>query len=172
MNQTSKAQQQLESESLELSSNPFKNTSQSRLRERHLTIVQQTYLSGLDEEPTAHSASSSIPVSSQEQVYGPRKQTVGSDFKSLDLGWFKDSDEPIGVVLIENVEGTDLQTIPTPFEKAQIAGRILMVSLSDDGNCLLIHPGQTQAVLCQNPKALKIKCQSGNGRFKVTIFPG
>lgn len=163
---------EFESKSLEITpaGNPFKNT--ERLRERRLTVVQHIYLSGIDEDPTPHSSSSERKIKSSEQVYGPRKQVAGSEFKPPDIGWFKDDGNPVSMVIIENMEGQHPQTIPTPMERIQIEKRVLAVSLGDDDNCLLISAGQTQSFSVQDPSKLKIKSLADRIQFKVTVFPG
>lgn len=162
---------EFESQSLELTpaGNPFKNT--ERLRERRLTIVQHLYLSGVDEEPTPHSSSSETTIKSSEQVYGPRKQFAAEEFQPLDVGWFK-GDSPISVIVIENMEGQNLQVIPTPMERIQIGKRMLAVSLGDDDNCLLVEAGRAQPFRVQDPSKLKIKALADRVQFKVTVFPG
>lgn len=163
---------EFESQSLELTpaGNPFKNT--ERLRERRLTTVQHIYLSGVDEEPTPHSSSSEMKIKSSEQAYGPRKQVAGPDFKPLDIGWFKGTDTPVSIVIIENMEGQSFQVIPTPMERIQVEKRVLAVSFGDNNNCLLIGAGQTQPFRVMDPSKLKIKSLADNIQYKVTVFPG
>ena len=136
-----------------------------------ITVVEQIYHQPAGEEPTAYHHSFVRKLSVQEQPYS-RKIKVGEGWQPLDLGWFADKPDAIGMVQIINDEGHFLQTQPTDEERAAAAAKVIEMRGSFvDKMVWLIPPGEAQRSSPACPGDLWIRCQSGVAQATVNVFP-
>lgn len=102
---------------------------------------------------------------------------AGADWQPLDLGWLADG--PVGLVLLANDEGRRRQTVPTPDEVRETAGRVLEVSFqglwvgSDETPDVFVLPATTLPVTPTVPRNVRVRGRGGKPvRFTVTVVPG
>lgn len=143
----------------------------SPLNKDRVTVVQsaayQPIISG--GEATQSSFNFSILLDPSEEPYA-RRCKVGESWQRLDFGWL--ANRPIALLCIDNIEGTNLQFIPSEEDQKKIAGKVLQLSFSTE---------ETMG-WCINPRAgfigvpasteLYIRCMSGEARYRLTAFPG
>lgn len=156
-------------------------------RRGRITVIETVYFQGPDAEPTSRECNFSNWVGTDEQPY-LRRCRIGEAFKPLDLGWL--SNIPIGLVCIDNHEGSFPEKLPTPQEKANAAAKVLEVSfgLSTAPQSLTMHdppsppPTATVPAILVKPgegvrfqpaaaKNVLIRCRSGEARVTITVFP-
>ena len=146
-----------------------------------ITVVEQIYHQPAGEEPTAYQHSFVRKLSVQEQPYS-RKIRVGESWQPLDLGWFADKPDEIGMVQIINNEGRFTQTQPTDEERAAMAAKIICVVskvmgdritgvLAEDNFCWFIPPGESFRGSPTDATRIWIRCRSGVAQATVNVFP-
>jgi hypothetical protein len=146
-----------------------------------ITVVEQIYHQPAGEEPTAYHHSFVRKLFIQEQPYS-RKIKVGEGWQPLDLGWFRDRPDAIGMVQVVNSEGRLTQTQPTDEERAAVAAKVICVVskvvgdriigvLAEDDFCWQIFPGESFLGSPTNANRLWIRCKSGVAQATVNVFP-
>lgn len=108
----------------------------------------------------------------QGEVY-KRRITVRQEWKSLPLGWFAEDDLPIGLIVIINQEGTVApSTVPTEEEKADVEKRVVEIAVDQDNiSDLLLPPRLHFFGMFPEPQHVRLRCQHGEARCAVHIFP-
>ena len=146
-----------------------------------MTVVEQIYHQPAGEEPTAYHHSFVRKLFIQEQPYS-RKIKVGGGWQPLDLGWFADKPDAVGMVQVINNEGRFTQTQPTDEERAAAAAKVIeVVGGMDDptrslwkgpvGMLLLVYPKESMRNTVERPNNLWVRCQSGVACATVNVFP-
>ena len=146
-----------------------------------MTVVEQIYHQPAGEEPTAYHHSFVRKLTVQEQPYS-RKIKVGEGWQPLDLGWFADKPDAVGMVQVVNNEGRFTQTQPTDEERVAAAAKVIcLVSrvidagiggmLAEDSFCWLIRPGESFRGSSTDATRIWIRCQFGVAQATVNVFP-
>jgi hypothetical protein len=81
---------------------------------------------------------------------------------SLPTGWITDA----SLLVVQNLEGTDLQTIPTEEQKKQRAKRVVELN-----GMWLIHPGETFQGCPAQLSELILRCCSEHALVSITLIP-
>ena len=129
-----------------------------------LTVVEMISFASVDgvRAPPVESKYSRV-LRHTDQPY-QRSYKVTETPTPLDLGWAREWDG-VGLLHISNDEGIRPQYIPTPQERVATAARV--VELGE----WLIRPGESQRGVPKDIKTLMVRCQSGEARITVTIYP-
>jgi len=147
-----------------------------------LTVVETIYHQSWGEGPTAYPTSFMRELSVQEQPYF-RKIKVGERWQPLDLGWFKDRPQDVGMIQLVNDEGTFAQTQPTDEERAAADAKVIDVVtdivdagplagiLAKDSFSWQIPPRESFRGNPTNAKQLWVRCRSGVARATVNVYP-
>lgn len=136
-----------------------------------ITVVESVYYSDQEHDPIGVESRFSRAVSN-EQVY-IRHCVATEEWQKLDCGWLS---ENVGMLCIKN-EGTTRQTNPTDEERAEDDKKVLKIGYTqepdDEPNGFwLVPPGESFRGYPQWPSDLRIKCQSGEVKFIVSVYPG
>lgn len=114
-----------------------------------------------------------MKLKSREEHYS-RRRVVGENWEDVGLGHFNTPEE-IGIVLIENLEGTGLGRKPTMEEQVGIDLKVVEVSMTANSNesQLILPPPQgiPYVGLPSNVSRLMVRCRSGNARIRIHLFP-
>lgn len=136
-----------------------------------LTVVETVYHQLLSGSPEVLSDSRYGTNLHSEEVPYNRPQKIGTDWVKLDLMWV---DNPILLVL-ENLEGSDYQTLPSPEEIAEVEKRIVEVGIrispTDFASFALVIPGESIRFFPAS-KNYYVRCQHDTARLKVVAVQG
>jgi hypothetical protein len=133
-----------------------------------LTVVQSFYHSVVGEEATRADGGFSRFLKTSEQCY-TRWLKVAEEWIPLDTGWVTE----VGLVVIKNVNTKFTQRQPTEEQKAEAAKKVLEVSYTKDSNrSFLIPPGECYPFYPSSPGELFLRCQHGQTRFDLWVYPG
>ncbi len=115
------------------------------------------------------SNTSQVLLASDLEVYSRRcKADHVWDF--VDLGWYKDHSDKIGLILFENLK--PVRTVaPTQEEKLADAKRVLVIGHVNNSTNVLVLPGCSQFVRVDHPSSLQVRCEFEETNFRITIFP-
>jgi len=116
-----------------------------------------------------------LPIRWQPPVYlaGPdgqpwtREMIVGPNPRQLDYGWV----ERASLLLIQNMEGSFTQTIPTSAEKAVAEAKVVEVLLGVSAPPLLIPPGGPFLAVPDDLSTIWLRSRSGQARCMVYVYP-
>jgi hypothetical protein len=133
-----------------------------------MTVVEHVY----------HQVSGERPVEAPTRGYDRALQSDGGSFlrsliadetwRPLNLEWVP---EP-GLLCIYNREGSNLPTLPSEEEKADIARRVLEVSYSVDGELgWEIPPGESMRGIPTKAKELMVRSRHEVIRYTVFAIP-
>lgn len=134
-----------------------------------LTVVDTVYYQCVGGEPVSVESKFSRELDSDEQIY-QRHSKVGEDFIPLDCGWLERN---VGMLLITNEEGKNLQAHPTEEEAETLSRRVLEVRYKGNGLAggWLIPPGESFRGYPSNTENLVIRCQVGTAQFTINLIP-
>lgn len=78
----------------------------------------------------------------------------------------------VGMIIIQNVCGQNLQVLPTPEEKEEFEKQVFRIRQAgvEGGLEIIIKPGRFQAFEV-NISCLEIKCDHNDGRGYIWVFP-
>lgn len=139
-----------------------------------IVVIEKVYHQPPDGEATGVDRAYTRWVDSTEEPYG-RKLTINPEnWKKLDHGWVKGP----CMVSIFNEEGRNRQTIPTPEELQETAGKIIEIGIMPkDGNgfyldpFIIVRPGESCRFETPDISDLWIRCvETCKSPVKVTIF--
>lgn len=133
-----------------------------------VTVVEKVYHQTAGEEPFAVENTFSRNLKTQEQPYS-RRCTATEEWQPLDCGWLKGN---VGMLIISNLAGTGLTTIPSGDERAEIEKQVLEICDEDcvDG-AWLIPPGEAMRGIPKDASRLCVRCQSGSIKYKLSLIP-
>jgi hypothetical protein len=141
---------------------------QSSKPQDHITVVQNWYHSVIGEDPVQVEGHFSRFLSTSEQAY-TRWLKVKEAWIPIDLGWIT----KVGMVVIRNTGTKFTQVQPSPEQVAEAAKQVLEVSYTKDSKrSFLIPPGETYPFYPTSPEDLCIRCQHGEVRFTLWVYPG
>ena len=140
-----------------------------------LVVVETCYHLPWEGEPVSVDERYSRDLSTHEQLY-ERRCRVGEAWEPLDLGWLTG----VGMLVLSNQEGRNLQTRPTPEEQAEMDGRVLEVGWqpreatqfdSPPFALLLVPPGESLRIVPATTDGLIVRCRRGTCKFVVYAWP-
>ena len=107
-------------------------------------------------------------LETSHEAYARRLQ-ADEQWSEFDFGWIPNKD--VGIVVVENLAGKNLQLNPTEEQRKLIADQVLEVKHAGDSIPLLIPPRAPQAIYSPRPWLLRIRCQAKPTRYKITVLP-
>lgn len=131
-------------------------------------ITVQTLMahSPLQGEPTVVECVWSEQSDSDELPYVRPALNVGETPVALEAGWVENP----GMFCVENLEGRFLLTNPTLAQQAEISSKVVNVIIGD-GAIILVRPGRTLPFEPSDFKQVRLRCQKGIAKVKITVFP-
>lgn len=133
-----------------------------------LSAVFMIYHQQSGESPTAVDGRWSRGMEGDEQPYS-RKVVLGEDWQPIDCGWCKDG---AGYVVIENLEGKNLQAQPTPEERRAISERVVEIGFGENpAACLFVLPGESHPLSPTDASEIVLRCRKGKAKATVTVYP-
>lgn len=140
-------------------------------RVNRMTIYAQVHQERSGEHPISCPLSFSEGLTLEEDVYA-RRHTATEKWEPLDLGWL--GKDKAGLVVIENLEGREVLVNPTEEEKQVLTDRFLKLAPDIAGAeelAFTIPPRQHRYFTNQDLSRLRVRCNRGTARFKITVFP-
>lgn len=139
-----------------------------------LTVVESIYYQQSGQQPVQHDCQHYENVYSDEQPY-LRNLKIGSDWQPIDHGWLTSW----GLLLVSNEEGKGLLTVPTLEEQEEINSRVLQLGIALDSTndikkvqlLSTIPPGRSMRWYPENLLNLRLRCQHGKARCRISLFP-
>ncbi len=137
-----------------------------------VTLTGHIHYEHHGDEPHSINYVCSYFTETQGEVY-KRRITVGQEWKSLPLGWFAEDDLPIGLIVIINQEGTVAPSVvPTEEEKADVEKRVVELKLGVEAcRFIYVRPRLVFFAELKHPKEFQLRCQHGEARCAIHIFP-
>ena len=134
-----------------------------------VTVVETVYHRPFNAEATSVESRFTRDLESNEQVYR-RHLLVTEEWKPLDCGWLKDAG--VGMLVLHNEEGRNLQTRPFQEEKEAISQRVVELAYGpEDHQGWLILPGESMRACPSNAKGLFVRCRKGTAQIIVNLIP-
>ncbi len=135
-----------------------------------IVVVGSVYYQQGDSEGVGFSASFARDLDTDEQHFGPRIVTIGEDWQPAPLGWL----DKCSMLIIHNLEGTALQTRPTPEENAQINRHVIEASLNPGEPIAVISilPREAHRICAIYPASVKIRCRHDKAKCSIVAIPG
>ncbi len=140
---------------------------QIRISKSRIVVVETVYHQQHGGQPTAVESRYAHNLTTDEQVYGPRKIVATEEWKPLDVGWVKSA----SLLILSNEEGKGLQVNPTEQQRKDMAARVVELSWDPRPFVWLIHPGHSFRGCPSQLKGLIIRCRSGQAECFVTVYP-
>lgn len=138
----------------------------TRVQERNrFTCVLNLYHEQTGEQPAGARLAFSDGLQYGIQRY-QRHYVIGEEPAPLDLGWFRPHE--VGFVLLENLEGLNLPTLPSDEELADINSRVIEVRY---GEPMLLPPRRFFPFCFLYPERVKVSCLHGKAKLGLTLFP-
>jgi hypothetical protein len=141
-----------------------------------LTVIETVCFRPYMDESFVVDSRFSRRLETSEQPYQRLHHKGGAvateQWKQLDFGWLK---ENTGMISITNDEGTFYEVNPTEEEREDVEKRVIEVgyqSLNDIQDFVwFVPPGEDFRGSPSHPSRLWIRCQHGEARFTLTVFP-
>lgn len=138
-----------------------------------ITVVENVYWSGGNDQPVLHDSKFNKIVHSDEQPYGPRRVRVGVQWRELETGWV--SIDKCSLLCITNVP-TDFDRVPTDEQIKEAEAKVLEIGFyisTCDATIpfALITPGRSLRIEPHRHYKYLIRCVSGEARYRITAFP-
>ena len=134
-----------------------------------LVVVETVYYQQTGQQPLAIETRFSKPLESREQLYQRQLKTT-QEWESLDVGWIKS----VGMLLLKNCAGKDLQENPSEQLAAEIASSTIELGIPDcqSSFTILVPPGES-ARFCPSSLDLLVRCKNvANVPYVLTLIPG
>lgn len=136
----------------------------SDVQERNrITCVLNLYHEQHGEQPVGTRLAFSELLRVNAQCYS-RRMRVGEKEVPLDTGWL--SPEDVGYIVIENHEGSNLQTNPSPEERQDIEQRLLLVQMTPQ-----VAPRRFILLQPQDFSSISLRCLHGSAKASITVYP-
>lgn len=103
-----------------------------------------------------------------DQERQTKRIKVDENWSALWLGDLEP--DQVGYIVVENNEGRFLQVNPTDEERLDISKRVVEIGLAGVAT-LLVLPGFPQQLYPQHVEGIRLRCQHGVAKCRVTIFP-
>lgn len=133
-----------------------------------MTVVSSVYFQSPEEQPIQTEYRYTRPLASEEQPYA-RSLKVGPEWVLLDCGWVREA----ALVVLENLEGTRLQKVPTEEERVSIDSRVVEISFSrqDPSPALTVRPGGGCQFEPTELTSIRVRCRDGVAKCSLLIIP-
>lgn len=136
-----------------------------RIPKPRVVVVGHVYHQNIGEQPKNVESRFVRLLDSDDQPIIRRRFTVGESWQKIDFGWIQ---KP-GMLVIENLEGRFIQTIPAPDEIKEASKKVLEISNENSLPIFLIPAGEDMRGM---PGAdLYIRCQSGTAKYSISVMP-
>lgn len=148
---------------LGLRENPFKG---------RITVVERVYYES-EQDPVREIAelAYTVFVRSDEQPWGPRRQTIGEKWVELDLGYLARS--PVSELVVENLEGTKWHVQPSEEQIAALAGKVIELAVNGGvDNFVFARVRAGRACRFEPADVVWARCISGEAKVKISAAPG
>lgn len=133
-----------------------------------MTVVDKTYHQPAQGEAFCCEVTFERTLMSDESVYS-RKKRAGEEWQPLDCGWITEDSGRVGMLIVRNDEGKNLQRLPSDDEKAALAQKVLEVG-THDLPLFVVPPGESlRATPAETP--LYVRCLGGECHYTVFAFP-
>jgi hypothetical protein len=133
-----------------------------------ITVIEFVYHKAQDRSPAVHENRYTRMLASDEQFYS-RSTKVGEGWKPLDLGWFEEDPNKIGLMVLVNDEGK--KTAANKEEAEDVSKRILELGLKTDSVFALLPPGESMRFVPHKAEELVIRSSYGEARFTLKLYP-
>jgi len=143
-----------------------------------LTITEQiVHYSDETQQPTEFSPPHLVrALKSDAQPYGPRHLVIGEEWQPLEVGWLKDVE--LGMLVIINREGVGLPVQPTAEEREEIRGRVIQIAIEPlaAGAYTIftqIKPGRSVRfdIWPANIRRYVLRCVKGSAKCTLMLYP-
>lgn len=140
-----------------------------------ITVVERVYHQRFGEQPVQMESRFGRELSDGEQPY----IRTGVNCKAtekwglIDSGWIRTA----GMIIIVNEEGKFRQIKPTEEEREESNKKILEVAylcsgvLASNNHRWFVLPGESMRACPSDIKSLGIRCQSGEAKFTICVYP-
>lgn len=152
-----------------------------------ITVVETVYFHNRGIDPAVITSKFGRPLETDEQAF-VRRATMTEDWVPLDVGWVKKA----AMIVIQNLEGRNLQVNPTPEEKLETASRVVELSFGcgvekDEGPRdmfsapkskptpiphILLLPGESLRLQPFTLLGIMIRSRSGSAKVVINVIPG
>jgi hypothetical protein len=132
-----------------------------------MTIVSMIHHERTGDQPTSTQLYFADLLDTDNETYA-RRVTVTPEWSLLDFGWLDDSD--VGVVCVENLVGKQYLVNPTDEESRADAAKVLELFIMGE-TPMLIRPRRHLYLESKTPWLLGLRCQQGEAKARITIFP-
>lgn len=123
-------------------------------------------LSSPGDEPKHIEMAWSFFCQTKEEAF-ERNYTADTDWELIQSPFFDD----IGVVVIRNLHGLELQRNPTPEERAEMNDHVIQVSY-DKEHWFVVRPfGGGWFAECSHAQELFVRSPNGPCKFKLSLLP-
>ena len=128
-------------------------------------------------EPTSVGVGFAQTLETDEAPYRRPSGTfkVGPDWRPLELGWLGEEGAKVSQVVIANIEGTDLQKVPTPEERAATSALVVQIGTETGAGVFpfsVIRPGQSTRFEPYLVELVRVRCLGGTARCNLFVVPG
>lgn len=141
-----------------------------------MTVVENVYHTSMDGGSNRISSSFERRLESKEQMYQRTNATAKASWQRIEYGWLEDN---IGMVVIVNKEGRNLQMILSP-EETEVLNKKTLDLLFVNPNAaqepmpdikphIRIRPGES-ARFCPS-QALYARSLNGDVKYSVSVVP-
>jgi hypothetical protein len=138
-----------------------------------LVVVESVYHQRRDAQPAAAESRFSRWLATDAPAYVD-EFTAEAEWQPVQMGRVKAA----GMVVAENLEGTDLVRVPTPEQRAEVASRVLAVAFLLPGEApsallarLAIPPGESARFQPAAGVTVYLRAAAGQVRARVTTIP-
>ena len=158
-------------------------THTNRDRATILTVVETVYYQPYSEEARGYDSRYQRRLESKDEEPYQRRCKAGPEWQRIDIGWLAKSGK-IGLLLIENREGTFRHINPTDEERQKAESLVLEVGIligfdtNEAGKCVKviepidrIQPRESRRSQPIRPDKLYIRCVNGEAKYLVTTIP-
>lgn len=138
-----------------------------------LTITQRVHHEHLGDPPQSIESIFSRALEVSDECYVTRRMKSSTTWKPLDLGFYAECPQDIGMICIQNLTGNSLTVNPTEDEKKELDNSVVEVafSSSDPEDFIEVWPGMMAPFCFSDPKRVRVRCRNESTRFMVFVIP-
>lgn len=130
-----------------------------------ITALLNFYHQQPNENPVQHQFISDVPCTSQDELFS-KKQTIGSEWTALSLGWLDPAS--IAGYIVHNRTGENRAINPTEQERLEDASAVLEISLPSG---LVIPPKRFAVIWLSQFAALNVRSLGAPARIQYILVP-
>lgn len=138
-----------------------------------LTITQRVHHEHLGDPPQSLECMFSRALKVSDECYVTRRMKPRLDWQPLDLGFYAECPQNIGMICIQNLTGWAQAVNPTESEQQELDRSIVEVafSSSDPEDFLEVWPGMLVPFCFSKPESVRVRCRTAKTRFMVFVIP-